>query len=622
MTPMYNRPVSGVHLRARAPGWVWRIAAGVLLIGFVRCAYFNTFYNAKMAFSTAHTAHRKEMRQHPDSTIEPTGQVLSNYNRAIEKSEKVIDVYPKSTKWHDDAIFLIAKSNFYKGEMRRAIRSLQRLQKEFPGSPFVPESYLLLGRAYLRNENYQKAEETFSLVLEKYPHLNKNEEVSLLLAKLAVRREGKALAIELLERIRNSIKSDDKKIELILQISELYRSLSQYDKAVSTLKSVPRKNDLPHQMYRVDFLLLRCYLEQDSLHRALSLAKTMEKKGDYAANLSDILLKKAEVSARLGKTEQALDIYRRIVARYDSTAAAGEAWYRQAVLYQKEKGDFDKAKACYDSAPAYLADSAMADTARQRSDAIVLIDTLRGRVLESDTADTAESVDLRRYKIGELFWLELDEPDSAYRRFVALAGDSGTPPETHPKALYAAGWLSLNARGDTAAADSIFDLLVATYPEDIHSKRAQQDLGKAITVTTPEDRALEAFSEAEDLYVEDDSTLEAVRSYLKVYKENPDREVAPKSLYAAAWICDNVLHKNRTARSLYQRLCDDYPESDYCIEAAKPRLKIALDTLAAIKERRKRSERPSEPDIRTAETGNNEKESEHPNESAPDSTRR
>jgi TolA-binding protein len=601
---------------------MWRIAAGVLLIGFVRCAYFNTFYNAKMAFNTAHKAHRKDMRQHPDSTIEPTGRVLSNYNSAIEKSEKVIDVYPKSTKWHDDAIFLIAKSNFYKGEMRRAIRSLRRLQKEFPGSPFVPESYLLLGRAYLRNENYQKAEETFSLVLEKYPQLNKNEEVSLLLAKLAVRREGKALAIELLERIRNSIKSDDKKVELILQISELYRSLNQYDKAVSTLKSAPRKKDLPHQMYRVDFLLLRCYLEQDSLHRALSLARTMEKKGAYAANLSDILLKKAEVLARLGKTEQALAIYQKIVARYDSTAAAGEAWYRQAVLYQKDKGNFDRAKACYDSALAYLADSAMADTARQRSEAIVLVDTLRGRVLEPDTADTAESVDIQRYKIGELFWLELNEPDSAYRRFVALARDSGTPPETHPKALYAAGWLSLNARRDTAAADSIFDLLVEKYPENIHSKRAQRDLGNEITVTTPEDRALEAFSEAEELYVENDSTLEAVRSYLKVYKENSDREVAPKSLYAAAWICDNVLHKNRTARSLYQRLCDDYPESEYCLEAAKPRLKIALDTLAAMKERRKRAERLSEPKTRAAGTENDGKESEHANGSAADSTRR
>lgn len=576
--------------------WIWRIAVAAVLIGTVRCAFFNTFYNAKMAFNTAHKAHRKQMRQHPDSTIEPTGQILSNYNRAIEKSEKMIEVYPKAQKWHDDAIFLIARSHFYKGEMRSVIRRLRQLQKEYPGSPFIPESYLLLGRAYLRNENYQKAEETFSLVLEKYPHLNKNEEVSLLLAKLAVRREGKALAIELLERIRNSIKSDDKKIELILQISELYRSLNRYDKAVSTLRSAPRKKDLPHQMYRVDFLLLRCYLEQDSLRKALSLAETMEKKGGYASNFSDILLKKAEVLSRLGKTDRALGIYRKITARYDSSAAAGQAWYRQAVLYQKDKGDFEKAKACYDSALAFLADSAVADTARWRSEAIVLVDTLRSRIQEPDTADTLYTVDsltAQRYKVGELFWLELDEPDSAYRRFVALARDSTIRPETQPKALYAAGWISLNARRDTATADSIFDLLLKRYPDNIHSKRAQRDLGETVTVQTPEDLAQEALREAEELYVEEDSTLEAIRSYLKVYKEHPDREVAPKSLYAAAWICDNVLHKNRTARSLYKRLCDDYPKSEYCLDAAKPRLKIAMDTLTAMKERAKHSERSS-----------------------------
>jgi len=172
-----------------------RASTGLLLLGLigVQCAYLNTFYNSKSAYNTARREHIKFLRgTTADTTPLPPTQVSSQYDRAISKSQKVLEVYPKSKDWHDDAIYLMGKASFYKGEMSTAIRRFHRLQREFPQSPFIPESYLYLGKAYLADDNLAKAEETFQYILQKYPQLNSNEDVTFLLALVAIKTRGKS----------------------------------------------------------------------------------------------------------------------------------------------------------------------------------------------------------------------------------------------------------------------------------------------------------------------------------------------------------------------------------------------------------------------------------------------
>jgi hypothetical protein len=71
-------------------------------------------------------------------------------------------------------------------------------------------------------------------------------------------------------------------------------------------------------------------------------------------------------------------------------------------------------------------------------------------------------------------------------------------------------------------------------------------------------------------------------------------EIAVLSIYAAAWLCDNILNKNKTALSLYKRLCDQFPESELCIKEASPRMKIVEDTLRVMEVRKKEMAKENE----------------------------
>jgi tetratricopeptide (TPR) repeat protein len=560
------------------------IAAVLPLVS--RCAFLNTFYNARTAFGTARRLHQKQTREYPDSLIEPTGDALAKYDRTIAKCQKVLEVYRRSKRWHDEAVFYMGKAYYYKCEMGSAIRQFRRLQEEFPTSEYVPQSYLFLSRAYLFEERYQKAEEVFDRIVEKYPELNRNGEISMLRATLALRREGKMQAIELLANARKSATSVERTIELTLRMAGLYMELKQYQKAAEILDKCPRKRRESGLMYRVDAALLECYIELDSLKRAEAFAEQMMHRRGYQFYRPRIRLRRAEVLMAQGRTQEAIEVYEKITKSYEEGVEAGEAWFRLAEIYHRTLGDYEKAKECYAKALTVAKDSSIVEQARAFSTALNELDTLRAHFENPvDSADSAVTPAYHNLTVGELFWLELEQADSAYERYELILDDSAAGDTLRAKALFAAGYISLHARGDTLAADSLFGVLENEYPANEYSKQGQVERNRTVTIMTREDSAREAFSEAEALYVENGNAVQAIKQFLTVYNDYPESEVAPKSLYAAAWLSDNVTFSKDVAHFLYEKLCKTYRESEYCNAAARPRLLMASDSAAIARER-------------------------------------
>jgi tetratricopeptide (TPR) repeat protein len=565
----------------------------MLLLFFSSCAYYNTFYNAETSFKTARKAHQKFLLTTTDSTARLPGDVISGYERAIEKSQKVLEVYPKDVQWHDDAVYLMARASYYKGDYSAAVRRFRKLQMEFPESEHIPHSHLYLGKTYMADGSLHKAEKAFRLVLERYPALNRNEEVTLLLAELAIRREGKAQAVELLEKTLESVQADDKRMEIIIKISSLYIDLELYEKAISVLEKAPRKKEYHRFLYQIDYNLLVCYMETDRLDEALSLADEMLRKSAYVAYSDDVLLRKGIVLRRTGRIDESIEALESITSGTGDNAIKGEAWFHLGEIYQFDKDNYEKARECYAEAEKLARDEEIRALASQRADALVWLknygrDTL-SRVLsqteQTDSTDTLPSPAVARYKIGEVYWLHLDEPDSALSHFRRIAEDSSASGEVSGKALFAAAWITRHLKKDTAGSDSLFGLIQERFPGTIYAKRSQVERDEPVTVLTRQDSAWLAFTTAERLYFEDKNATKAVNAYYSVGRHFADiPEVASKSLYAAAWLCDHVLRKDVTARKLYRTLCDSFPESDYCIQEAQPRLRFVEDTLRALSE--------------------------------------
>lgn len=568
----------------------WIFLSVLMLINCT--AYLNTFYNAEIVFKEANEAHKKEMRNFPDSLLAPTTEIATKYEKAIEKSIKVLETYNKKKKWHDDALFLMARAYYYKKDMLKAIRRLNELQQNFPSSPYIPQSYLYMAKAYIEDGNLNKAEEIIETILQKYPALDAQQEVSLLLVDIAIKRGGSSQAIILLEKAYKSAKTEMKRMELILKLAELYTEMKQYSKAILLLEKTPRIKDLPEQSYRMDRALLDSYMEIDSLKKALTLVDVMKSKKIYENHRDEILFKKAMVLSRLGNYDEAIAILKDLTINLDSSNVASDtsqirarALYELAILYQKKKNDVENADK-YFSLSSLSIDTLSREISKKRISALERLKKLR---------EGKDSLDgplvSRKYKIAELFKYELDVPDSAYYHYLELTKDSSADSEFVSRAFSAAAFVARDELKDTLKSDSLFKLLVSRFPSSELAKDAQKQLGVKVTIKTRQDSAYDAFRRAEDLFYKNGDVKGAVQAYYNVYRKYPDLPIAPKSLFVAAWLSDDKLEKNKTAKMLYERICEKYPESEYCKQQAEQKIQVVEDTLKALEARRKNEDK-------------------------------
>ncbi len=571
-----------------------RLLLGMFIAVLFSCtAYFNTYYNAEVAFKEAQTIHLKVMSNFPDSiVVTPPAEAAGKYDRTIEKTAKMIETFPKSKKWHDDALLLMGKAHFYKKEMLKAIRRFRQLEQEFPASTLLPEAYLYMGKAYIEEGNLDKAEEVLTLAEKRYPQLNADHKITLLLIIIAIRRDGKSQAIGLLEKTYKSIRSENLRIDLMMRTAELYIELKEYDKAIPLLKKAPRRKELPLQSYRLDRALFTCYKAIDSLPTAYILIDEMIKLKHYFPYMDEMLFQKGAILYAMGQTDEAIKVYRKLTAGLDSASIVSDtssfkarALCELALIYQKNKKDYTKSRS-YLKLASSARDTGMNRFAVKRLTAMEKLNKLRSEKSANDSL-----AGYKFFTIGELFRFELDEPDSAYEQFLKISRDTTVDSGIVPKALCQAARIARDDLHDTLISDSLFRAIIKQYPATEYAKIGQKELALPLTIKTQEDSAMDAYLRAERLFYEENDVKGAIQAFFALSKSYPKQPIAAKSLFAAAWFSDNVLLKKQTARKLYEKICEKYAETIYCTAQAKPRIKIVTDTLAKLDRLRKENEK-------------------------------
>jgi hypothetical protein len=108
-------------------------------LGLSACAYFNALYNAKRHFAEAENAVERGDR----------GTAEINYTRAIEKAAKSLRRDPDG-RWADDALYLIGRAHFARGDAPAARAALERLLRETSDREIVTGAHAYLGAAIVR----------------------------------------------------------------------------------------------------------------------------------------------------------------------------------------------------------------------------------------------------------------------------------------------------------------------------------------------------------------------------------------------------------------------------------------------------------------------------------------
>lgn len=113
-----------------------RILALALLAGLAPglsgCLWLNTLFNGRKAWDMGERERDRRLRKNPSDSVRVTPTETALYQRSIAKGSKVIELWPKDSSWHPEALILIGRSQQRLGECDKAVRSFTEIVDRYP----------------------------------------------------------------------------------------------------------------------------------------------------------------------------------------------------------------------------------------------------------------------------------------------------------------------------------------------------------------------------------------------------------------------------------------------------------------------------------------------------------
>lgn len=163
---------------------------------------------------------------------------------------------------------------------------------------------------------------------------------------------------------------------------------------------------------------------------------------------------------------------------------------------------------------------------------------------------------------GNLFFAELNLPDSAYKNYNDILTN-------YPENQYTANAIYALATyystiGSNDKADSLFNFIYDNYKTQLIVNAAATKLNKPL-IDLKFDPADEIYSSAETEMLNTNYDL-AVNKFYKLFEDYPRSTLAPKALYAGGFILENNLNDPDSAVVFYDSILVKYPTSVFAIK--------------------------------------------------------
>jgi TolA-binding protein len=452
----------------RTSRWLFlALMTGMFLTAYVGgCAYFNMFYNAKEAYRDAEATPRAS-----DGTASRTA--FAQYDKVIEKCQNLIRTYPDS-KYVDDAILLMGKAYYEKGEYDDAILKFNELKENFPKSELNAEGQLFLGKAYFRKDNDEAAIKALETLYAQKPN-QFGDEILYLLGTLLIRQNREEDAVVYLEKLATKYPNSQYRIDADMGIADVYLQRGEYNKSLEIYKKLGTLKLSEENEIRY---LRKLAETQVSMKRFAASMFTFRKLGKHTLQPTDeaqTLLLKGQAYAGLDSLQRAIDTYSSVAASYPRSAFSAEAGFRMGVIYQEKLDSLDVAKTKFDMVPRQYANSPFAEEAVRRSVSISKLLDLRANLGKGDVEGKAAS----EFDIAEVQLFQFSDYPKALAGYQTVL-DSFPTSDLGPRAAYAIAYIYDVLMNDENKARSAYELLIAKYPESQQAEYARRFLNRPV----------------------------------------------------------------------------------------------------------------------------------------------
>jgi hypothetical protein len=146
------------------------------------------------------------------------------------------------------------------------------------------------------------------------------------------------------------------------------------------------------------------------------------------------------------------------VTQYPHTPVSYESQFRTGYLYESQLNDFDAAGREYEKLKSEPTHSEFQVQATRRAANLATVKQYR-TTLQSDTTQARARA---AFLLAELYYFQIEKPDSALMQYEAVERDFPQSPYA-PKAAFARLWILTNDRSDTLGAAALTDVIVNRY---------------------------------------------------------------------------------------------------------------------------------------------------------------
>lgn len=328
-------------------------------------AYYNAYYNASRVMEEG-----ERQLDRPDQALdrtrfvsifpEGTGGRTTQFSEAVEKSSELLRNRATS-KWADDALFIIGKAYFYQENVvgaEQKFRETIQLAEARGNDRLADEARLWLGRTLGLAQRY---EEGAAVLQDRLALAEGNRQdqarLRLILGELFARAERYAEAATALRAGIPDERDADTAARALLLLGQVEEQRGQFDAAADAYRDAAGRQPAYELGYAANLnRALVLALDADRQSEGLDLIRRMRRDDKNYQHRAEVELAYGRILAAAGQEEEALTSMRDVL--YDpllqGSALRGEAHVRLAEFYRDVRGDFVLASAHLDTAATAL----------------------------------------------------------------------------------------------------------------------------------------------------------------------------------------------------------------------------------------------------------------------------
>ncbi len=429
-----------------------------IILIFQGCAYYNTFYNARLYFE-------KGMQEKDRG-----GSGKGNFDKSAEKCGKLIKFYPRSA-WVDDAIFLLGRIFLEEGQYEKAKRKFNEIIIYYPKSSYLDDAYLYLGITYLKSEEFDYA----------LFYLRKSEEIGdkdikqkadYYILKTYVEKKDLAGALQEGKKIMEV--SRDNSPEFIFLLGRIKEMESDHKGALEEFEKLLKLKGQNKYVDEAKQKIAEIFVEEGKYDEALNILKGMDNR--------DVYLVKSHIFEGKGLFGKAIGTLEGVIDSLPDKKKKAQVYFEIGRIYEEDLNNLEKAKENYDKTGSMGKFGEITESALQKSASISLLEKV-----QSDSTDTTEDRGKSQFLLAELYFTELHKPKKAITAYKSVY--KNYPKSKYaPKAAYAIAYIYDFILHNNEKAKDMYRFIVKTYPGTPYEKRSNKRLKKLNGISEIENR--------------------------------------------------------------------------------------------------------------------------------------